>query len=83
MRCGRLAQMKGETVARRIYGEAIRDALIALWEASDRVCGKRLKGKHPVSTAGGVGIDQAAVARTCRFAAFQFQGSSSAMRLAG
>ena len=28
---------------RRIYCEAIRDALIALWEASDRVCGKRLK----------------------------------------
>lgn len=40
-------------------------------------------GKHPVSTAGGVEIDQAAVARTCRFAASQFQGSSSAMRLAG
>ena len=48
MRCGRLAQMKGETVARRIYGEAIRDALIALCEASDRVCGKRLKVMIPV-----------------------------------
>ena len=33
---------------RRIYGEAIGDALIALWEASDRVCGKRLKVMIPV-----------------------------------
>jgi hypothetical protein len=30
------------------YGEAIRDALIALWEASDGVCGKRLKVMIPV-----------------------------------
>jgi hypothetical protein len=27
----------------RLYDEAIRQALIVLWEASDRVCGKRLK----------------------------------------
>jgi Integrase core domain len=27
---------------RRTYGVSIRDALIALWEASDRLCGKRL-----------------------------------------
>ena len=25
------------------YGAAIKDALVALWEASDRICGKRLK----------------------------------------
>jgi hypothetical protein len=28
---------------RRTYGATIKDALTALWEASDRVCGKRLK----------------------------------------
>lgn len=28
---------------RRIYAEAIREALIVLWEAADRICGKRLK----------------------------------------
>ena len=28
---------------RRRYGAATKDALTALWEASDRVCGKRLK----------------------------------------
>jgi hypothetical protein len=27
---------------RRRYGATIKDALTALWEASDRVCGKRL-----------------------------------------
>jgi hypothetical protein len=34
--------------SRRIYGEAEREALIVLWEASDRVCGKRLKAIVPV-----------------------------------
>ena len=28
------------TPTRRIYSEAVREALIILWEASDRVCGK-------------------------------------------
>jgi hypothetical protein len=28
---------------RRIYDEAERNALMLLWEAADRVCGKRLK----------------------------------------
>src|SRR3982074_1411666 len=32
---------------RRRYGATIKDALIALWEASDRVCGKRLKVMIP------------------------------------
>ncbi len=37
----------GDRVVRRgrpcLYDEAVRQALIVLWEASDRVCGKRLK----------------------------------------
>jgi hypothetical protein len=32
---------------RRSYGATIKDALTALWEASDRVCGKRLKVMIP------------------------------------
>lgn len=28
---------------RRVYGDAVREALVVLWEASDRICGKRLK----------------------------------------
>src|SRR3954463_2066778 len=38
-----------ETQRRRrpAYGSTIRDALVALWEASDRICGKRLKVMVP------------------------------------
>jgi len=31
----------------RIYLEAVKEALIVLWEASDRICGKRLKSLLP------------------------------------
>ncbi len=31
----------------RVYGTEIRDALIVLWETSDRVCSKRLQTTHP------------------------------------
>jgi hypothetical protein len=38
----------GERVSRkRRYGAEIKDALVALWEASDRICGKRLKVMIP------------------------------------
>ena len=32
----------------RLYDEAVRQALVVLWEAGDRVCGKRLKALIPV-----------------------------------
>ena len=32
----------------RLYDEAVRQALTMLWEAADRVCGKRLKALIPV-----------------------------------
>lgn len=32
----------------RLYDEAVREALVVLWEASDRLCGKRLKPIIPV-----------------------------------
>src|SRR4051795_11257673 len=34
-------------LGRTIYSEAIREALIILWEAADRICGKRLKAILP------------------------------------
>ena len=34
--------------ARRLYDEAVRDVLIVIWEASDRICGKRLKPLVPL-----------------------------------
>lgn len=33
--------------ARSVYGAAVQQALIALWEASDRLCDKRLKALLP------------------------------------
>ena len=32
---------------RRVYDEAVREALVVAWEASDRICGKRLKAVLP------------------------------------
>ena len=32
----------------RLYGDAVREALVVLWEASDRVCGKRLRPLLPL-----------------------------------
>jgi hypothetical protein len=34
--------------SRRVYDDAARDALVVLWEASDRICGKRLKPLVPM-----------------------------------
>ncbi len=52
----------------RLYDEAVRQALIVLWEASDRVCGKRLKPLLPIllpalERHGHVRLDQAVRAR--------------------
>jgi hypothetical protein len=51
VRALRQRKIPGEVVAprerRRRYGATIKDALTALWEASDRVCGKRLKVMIP------------------------------------
>jgi hypothetical protein len=33
---------------RRVYQEAVKEVLIVLWEAADRICGKRLKALLPL-----------------------------------
>jgi hypothetical protein len=48
LRDGRTGKRSGPRVARRVYDEAVREALVVLWEASDRICGKRLKPLLPV-----------------------------------
>ena len=42
------AKAQGVRPKRRIYDEAVRTALIVLWEASDRLCGKRLRPLMPI-----------------------------------
>ncbi len=44
---GRERQSRGRTRGYR-YGATIKDALVVLWEASDRLCGKRLKVMIPL-----------------------------------
>jgi hypothetical protein len=34
---------RNPTYSRRIYDEAVKEALIVTWEAADRICGKRLQ----------------------------------------
>ena len=43
----RLAAPAAAGVDRRTYAEAVREALVVLWEAADRICGKRLKAVLP------------------------------------
>ena len=47
LRAGPSGKRSAPRPSRRIYGAAEREALIVLWEASDRVCGKRLKAIIP------------------------------------
>ena len=38
----------GQAARNRLYDEAVRQTLIILWEAADRLCGKRLKAAIPM-----------------------------------
>ena len=48
LRAGKTGQRSGPRPARRLYNDAVREALIVIWEASDRVCGKRLRPLVPI-----------------------------------
>jgi hypothetical protein len=45
---GQRGRRAGPRPGRRVYDDAMREALIVIWEASDRVCGKRLKPLVPI-----------------------------------
>jgi len=45
---GEHLQERARAPRNRLYDEAVRQALIVLWEAGDRVCGKRLKPLVPI-----------------------------------
>jgi hypothetical protein len=47
LRAGACDRRNGPRPHRRLYDDAVREALIVLWEASDRICGKRLKALIP------------------------------------
>jgi hypothetical protein len=48
LRAGQPGRRAGPRPERRLYNEAVREALIVIWEASDRVCGKRLRPLVPI-----------------------------------
>ncbi len=48
LRAGMAGGNTGPRPGRRLYGEAIRQALVVIWEASDRICGKRLRPLMPM-----------------------------------
>src|SRR3979490_146795 len=48
LRAGQVTRRCGPRPGRRIYDEAVREALIVIWEASDRICGKRLRPLLPI-----------------------------------
>ncbi|MBI0538223.1 transposase [Roseomonas sp. KE2513] len=48
LRSGLPPRAGGPRPGQRVYDDAVREALVVLWEASDRVCGKRLQPLVPV-----------------------------------
>jgi hypothetical protein len=48
LRGGKPGRQRGPRPNRRIYDHAVREALIVIWEASDRICGKRLRPLVPI-----------------------------------
>ena len=48
LRAGQVNRRSGPRPGRRIYDEAVREALTVAWEASDRICGKRLRPLLPI-----------------------------------
>src|SRR5690242_5480521 len=48
LRAGQVTWRCGLRPDRRVYDEAVREALIVVWEASDRICGKRLRPLLPI-----------------------------------
>ena len=48
LRSGQSSRKCGPRPGRRVYDGAVREALIVTWEASDRICGKRLRLLVPI-----------------------------------
>jgi hypothetical protein len=48
LRAGQVNRRSGPRLGRRVYDKAVREVLIVVWEASDRICGKRLQPLLPI-----------------------------------
>src|SRR5215468_4034756 len=48
LRAGQVTRRWGPRPGRRVYDDAVREVLIVVWKASDRICGKRLRPLLPI-----------------------------------
>ena len=48
LRVGQVTGRGGPRPGCRVYDDAVRQALIVVWEASDRICSKRLRPLLPI-----------------------------------
>src|SRR5260370_36679037 len=48
LRAGQVARRCGVGPGRRVYDGAVRAALVVVWEASERICSKRLRPLRPI-----------------------------------
>lgn len=74
-----------QRVARHVYDEAVRQALIVMWEAADRICSKRLRAALPVLMAamerhGHLELDPEVKARVLRVSAATIDRLLAAVR---
>lgn len=72
---------------RRIYDDAVREALVVLWEAADRICGKRLKPLIPLlipamERHGHLALDETVRSRLLRISAASIDRVLAPMRAA-
>jgi hypothetical protein len=48
VRSGQPGRRSGPRPQQRLYDDAVREALVVVWEASERICGKRLRPLLPI-----------------------------------
>ena len=73
---------------RRVYDDAVREALVVLWEAGDRICGKRLKPLIPLLVPamerhGRLALDEAVRVRLLRISAASIDRVLAPVRAVG
>jgi hypothetical protein len=54
LRSGQVNRRSGPRPDRRVYDQTVREALIVFWEASDRICSKRLRPLLPILVEAGI-----------------------------
>lgn len=88
LRAGAAIQPARARPRRRIYDDAVRQALVMTWEAADRICGKRLKALLPtlleaMDRHGHLALDPTVRSRLLTMSAATIDRAFSEQRIAG